>query len=216
MSRTKFSFVRTRLNPVNSGTYVTLSRRVVRGFVTNLFTWLEEISLTIDMRLRREFQKALAVAFLVLTLALVVGGIFANVNATQSPPYPFPPTFPVNNFDFTITTSKTLVKIQQGETGHLVVWVNLYCPNSTTTIKCDSTVLQTVALSISGCPGGAVCVLDRQQVQLRPRYQAASNLIIYTFTTITTSSSPAQMTVTGIDQFGDTHSATFGAIVCYC
>lgn len=173
--------------------------------------------MTIDMHLRREFQRALGVTFLVLTLLLMGGGIFTNVNAIQSPPYPFPPTFPVNAFDFTITTSATLVKIQQGQTGGLVVWVNLYCPNSTTTIKCDSTVLQTVTLSISGCPGGAFCTLDRQQVQLPPLYQAGSNLIIYTFTTVPAASNQVvQITVTGVDQFGHMHSATFGAIICYC
>jgi len=168
------------------------------------------------MRLRREFQTVLAATFLVLTLALVVGGVLVNVNATQMPPYPFPPTFPVNNFDFTITTSATLIKIQQGETGGLVVWVNLYCPNSTTTIRCDSTVLQTVTLYVSGCPSGAYCILDRQQVQLPPLYQAGSNLIVYTFTTVTPSNSLAQMTVTGVDQFGHSHSVTFGVIICYC
>lgn len=170
----------------------------------------------IDMQSRRELQKILAVSFLILTLALVVGGIFVNVNALQSPPYPFPPTFPVNNFDFTLTTSATLIKIQPGQTGGLVVWVNLYCPNSVTTIKCDSTVLQTVTLSVSGCPGSAYCVLDRQQVQLPPLYEAGSNLIVYTFATITPAGGMTQMTVTGVDQFGDTHSVTFGVIICYC
>jgi len=168
------------------------------------------------MRLRREFERVLAVTFLTLTLALVVGGVFANVNATQSPPYPFPPTFPVNNFDFTVTTSATLIKIQQGQTGGLVVWVNAYCPNSTVNIRCDSTVLQNVYLSISGCPGGAFCVLDRQTVQIPPVSQGASNLIVYTFFGIGASSSPVMVTVTGTDQFGQTHSATFGVIVCYC
>ena len=172
--------------------------------------------MTIDMRFRREYQRALAVGFLALTLTLVVGSIFVDVNAIQSPPYPFPPTFPVNNFDFTITTSATLVKIQPGQTGGLVVWVNLYCPNSTTTIKCDSTVLQTVTLSISGCPSGAFCTLGKQQVLLPPLYQAGSNLIIYTFATITPASGLTTVTVAGTDQFGNVHSATFGAIVCYC
>ena len=171
------------------------------------------------MRLRREFEKALAVTFLTLTLALVVGGVFTNVNATQwysSPPYPFPPTFPVNNFDFTITTSTTLIKIQQGQTGGLVVWVNAYCPNSTTNIRCDSTVLQNVYLSLSGCPSGAFCILDRWTVQIPPVSQAASNLIVYTFFGIAASSSPVMVTVIGTDQFGQTHSASFGVIVCYC
>jgi len=170
----------------------------------------------IDMRARRDLQRVLAAIFLVLAMALLVRGTLVTVNATQSPPYPFPPTFPVNNFDFTITTSTTLVKIQPGQTGGLVVWVDLYCPNSTTDIKCDSTVLQTVTLTISGCPSGAFCSLDKQQLLLPPLYQAGSNLIIYTFTSISTPTSPTLMTVTGTDQFGDTHSATFGLIICYC
>ena len=171
----------------------------------------------VTMTLQRELQRTLAVCFLVLTLALVAGGILVNVSATQSPPYPFPPTFPVNSFDFTITTSATLVKIQQGQTGGLVVWVNLYCPNSTTNIRCDSTVLQIVSLSLSGCPSGAYCVLDRQQVTLPPLNQAGSNLIIYTFTTVPAGSNQvAQITVTGYDQFGHIHSAVFGVIICYC
>jgi hypothetical protein len=170
----------------------------------------------IDMPQRRESRVILALGLLALTLSLVVAGALVEVNAQWSPPYPFPPTFPVNEFDFTITTSATLIKIQPGETGALVVWLDLYCPNSTTTIKCDSTVLKSVTLTISGCPGGAFCALDKQQVLLPPLYQAASNLIVYTFLGITTSSGLSQMTVTGTDQFGQTHSATFGVIVCYC
>jgi hypothetical protein len=166
------------------------------------------------MRASHVFGRALAVAFLSLTLMLVVGGVY--VNAYQSPPYPFPPTFPVNNFDFTISTSRTLIMIQPGESGGLVVWVNPYCPNSTTTIKCDSTVLQSVQLTISGCPGGAFCILDKQQVLLPLLYQAGSNFIIYTFPTSPVGSLPSLITVTGTDQFGDTHSASFGVIVCYC
>ena len=172
--------------------------------------------MTDDMLLRRKIERAIAVTFLALTLALVAGGALTNVSAYQSPPWPFPPTFPVNNFDFTISTSTTLIKIQQGQTGGLVVWVNLYCPNSTTTIKCDSTVLQTVYLSISGCPSGAFCILSRQVVQIPPVSQGASNLIVYTFFGITAGSSPVLMTVTGVDQFGHTHSANFGVIVCDC
>ena len=169
------------------------------------------------MGTRRDLHRILAVGFLVITLALVVGGIFGNVEAQPaSPPYPFPPTFPVNNFDFTITPSTTLVKIQQGESGGLVVWVAPYCPNSTTTIKCDSTVLQTVTLTIAGCPSGAYCVLDRQQVRLPPDYEAGSNFIIYTFSTVTVASTLAQVTVSGVNQFGVSHSATFGVIICNC
>ena len=166
------------------------------------------------MRASRIFGKAFGVTLLSLTLLLVVGG--AYVNAYQSPPYPFPPTFPPINFDFTITASTTLIRIQPGQSGAAVVWVNLYCPNSVTNIRCDSTVLQTVSLTISGCPGGAFCSLDRQQVTLVPVYQAGSNFIIYTFPAIPVSATPYLITVTGVDQFGDTHSATFGVIVCYC
>ena len=170
------------------------------------------------MHTSHAFGRALAVALLSLTLVLVVGGIY--VNAFQSPPYPFPPTFPVNNFDFTISTSATLIRIQPGQTGGLVVWVNLYCPNSTTNIRCDSTVLQNVYLTISGCPGGAFCTLDKQQVLVPPVYQAASNFIVYTFPSLSPSISggatPSLVTVTGIDQFGQTHSVSFGVVVCYC
>lgn len=172
------------------------------------------------MEFRSGFRKALAVAFLVLTLSLVVGSVFVDVNAQEGPPYlppyPFPPTFPVNNFDFSIIPSATLVKIQPGQTGGLVVWVSPYCPNSTTTIRCDSSVLQVVTLSILGCPSGAFCTLDRQQVLVPPLYPAGSNFIIYTFATITSSSGVTQVTVAGADQFGHTHSTTFGVIVCYC
>ena len=185
-------------------------------FDTNLFTELRGIDLMVAMSLCRKFERALAVTFLTLTLALVVCGIFTNVYAYQSPPYPFPPTFPVNTFDFTLTTSATLIKIQQGQTGGLYVWVNLYCPNSTTNIRCDSTVLQTVYLSISDCPSGALCVLSRQVVQVGPVTQGASNLIVYTFFGGSASSAPTLMTVTGIDQFGHIHSANFGVAVCYC
>lgn len=164
------------------------------------------------MRPRRDLCRALAVTFLALTLALVVSG--ASVNATQSPPYPFPPTFPVNAYDFTISTSATLIRIQPGQTGGLVVWVNLYCPNSTTNIRCDSTVLQSVYLTVSGCPGGAFCILDKQQVLLPPVYQAGSNFIVYTFGT--SSTGVTAITVTGTDQFGHTHSVSFGVIACYC
>ena len=166
------------------------------------------------MRTSRAFGRGMAVALLSLTLVLVIGGIY--VNAYQTPPYPFPPTFPPNNFDFTISTSATLIRIQPGQTGGLIVWVNLYCPNSTTNIRCDSTVLQNVYLTFSGCPGGAFCSLDKQEVLLPPLYQAGSNFIIYTFASISGGTSPSLVTVTGIDQFGHTHSTSFGVVVCYC
>jgi len=164
------------------------------------------------MRVGRVFCRALAFAFLALTLALGISGTF--VHAVQSPPFPFPPTFPVNTLDFRISTSTTLIRIQPDQSDALVVWVDLYCPNSTTTIKCDSTVLQTINLQISGCPGGAFCILDRQQVNVPPFSEASSNLFIYTFST--SPIAPTLMTVTGTDQFGHSHSASFGVVACYC
>jgi len=183
---------------------------------TNLFTGLRQIDVTVAMHAVRTLEKTLAVTFLLLTLALVFSGIFTNVYAYQSPPYPYPPTFPPINFDFTITTSSSLIKIQPGQTGGVIVWVNLYCPNSVTNIRCDSTVLQTIYLTVSGCPGGALCVLSRQEIQIPPVSEAASNLFVYTFFGVSTSSSPTLMTVTGIDQFGQTNVASFGVVVCYC
>jgi hypothetical protein len=169
----------------------------------------------IEMRTVYKYGRLVGIAFLMLTITLVASGAFANAfNPPYNPPYPFPPTFPVNNFDFTISTSTTLIKIQPGQSGTLTVWVNLYCPNSTTTIRCDSTVLQVVNLQISGCPGGAFCALDKQQVLLPPLYQAGSNFLIYTFST--TPIGVTSITVTGTDQFGRTRSATFGVIACYC
>ena len=189
---------------------------MVAAFNTNLFTGLHEIDLMVDIRLRREFEKVLAATFLVLTLALIVNGVVTNAYATQSPPYPFPPTFPVNNFDFTLTASSTLIKIQPGQTGGLFIYVDLYCPNSVTDIRCDSTVLQNVYLAVSGCPGGALCILSKQELQIPPVTEGASSLIVYTFFGITSNSGPATMTVTGIDQFGHTHSVSFGVIFCNC
>jgi hypothetical protein len=169
----------------------------------------------IDMRSAYKYVRLVGIAFLMLTITLVASGAFANAfNPPYDPPYPFPPTFPVNNFDFTISTSATLIKIQPGQTGSLVVWINLYCPNSTTTIRCDSTVLQLVTLQTSGCPGGAFCILDKQQVLLPLLYQAGSNFLVYTFSTSSTGVTP--ITVTGTDQFGRTRSTTFGVVVCYC
>jgi len=200
--------------PRNSWTYLVSIHHFLVTSIANLLISLNEINLRIDMS-HRVFGKAVAVTLLALTLTLVIGGVF--VHATQSPPYPFPPTFPVNNFDFTITASTTLVKIQQGQSGGVTVWLNPYCPNSTATIRCDSTVLATVTLYISGCPAGAFCSLDRPQVQMPPLYQGASNLIIYTFFTVPVGNNQvSQITVTGVDQFGQTHSTSFGVIVCDC
>ena len=161
------------------------------------------------------YGRFVAIALLMLTLTLVSTGAYARAfDPPYDPPYPFPPTFPVNNFDFTLTASTTLIKIQPGETGSLVVWVDLYCPNSTTTIRCDSTVTQIVNLQVSGCPSGSYCILDKQQVLLPPLYQAGSNFLIYSFGT--SGSSVTSITVTGTDQFGRVRSVVFGVVVCYC
>jgi len=168
-----------------------------------------------DMVSASKYGRLAAFAFLVLTIAFVSTSthVYA-LNPPYDPPYPFPPTFPVNNFDFTITASSTLIRIQPGQTGSLVVWVNLYCPNSTTTIRCDSTVFGQVSLQFSGCPSGSFCDLDKQFVLLPPLSQAASNFVIYSFGTSGSTVTP--ITVTGTDQFGRVHSVTFGVVVCYC
>jgi len=162
-----------------------------------------------------KYGRLVAFAFLMLTITIVsTGGYVYAFNPPYDPPYPFPPTFPVNNFDFIITTSTTMIKFQPGQTGALVIWVNLYCVNSTTTIRCDSTVMQQVSLQISGCPSGTFCSLDRQQVLLPPLSQGASNFVVYSFAT--TGSSITTITVTGTDQFGRVRSTSFGVAICYC
>jgi hypothetical protein len=133
--------------------------------------------------------------------------------------YGFPglgPNIPAH--DFTLTASKTLIKIQPGMSGSLVIWVNLYCPNSTSSfvnIRCDTTILQTVNLQIvGGCPGGAYCILDRTQVLVPPFYQAATDFFIYSFSL--SGGGVSTITVVGTDQFGQTHSTQFGVALCYC
>jgi hypothetical protein len=153
----------------------------------------------------RRFVKGIALV-LIVTLTLLVSGSF--VIAT------FPPTYPVGNFDFTISASTTLVRAQPGSSAALVIWVSLFCPNSTTTIKCDSTVLQSVALQSSGCPSGSFCMLDRTQVLVPPLYGAGINFLIYSFSFAATG--VTTVTVTGTDQFGHSHSTQFGVILCNC
>ena len=69
---------------------------------------------------------------------------------------------------------------------------------------------------LAGCPSGAFCSLDRQELEIPPITEGASDVIIHTFFGISTGSSPVLMTVTGVDQFGHVHSVSFGTIVCYC
>jgi len=156
----------------------------------------------------RQYAKSAGIIMLIVGLTVVMSGV-VNV-------YGFPGLGPnIPAFDFTITASRTLIKTQPGMSGSLVIWVNLYCPNSTSTILCDSTILQTVNLQIvGGCPGGAYCILDRTQVLVPPLYGAASNFFIYSFSL--SGSSVSTITVIGTDQFGQTHAAQFGVILCYC
>jgi hypothetical protein len=151
------------------------------------------------------FAKDVALV-LVVASTLAVSGLF--VNAT------FPPTYPLDEYDFTISASTTLVRAQPGSSAALVIWVSLFCPNSTTTIKCDSTVLQSVTLQSSGCPSGSFCILDRTQVLVPPLYGAGSNFLIYSFSFAATG--VTTVTVTGTDQFGHSHSTQFGVILCNC
>jgi hypothetical protein len=152
----------------------------------------------------RRCAKCLGLMFLVVTLTLVIGGSYAN--AANS--------FPLSNFDFTITASRTLIRIQPSSSGSLVIWVKPFCTNSTSFALCDTTVLQTVNLQLSGCPPSSYCGLDRTLVLARPLYSAASEFVVYSFSSNPSSVTP--ITVTGTDQFGHSHSAQFAVILCYC
>ncbi len=159
----------------------------------------------------RRYAKGAIIMFLVITLTLVIGGAYANAyeNGNESGN-----SFPPQNFDFTITASRTLIKIQPSASGSLTIWVKPYCTNSTSFILCDNTVLQTVNLQLSGCPTGSYCTLDRTQVLFPPLYSAPSHFVIYSFSMST--SSVINVTVTGTDQFGHSHATHFGVILCYC
>jgi hypothetical protein len=155
----------------------------------------------------RGCAKSFALLFLVATLTLVIGVSYAN--AANS--------YPLTNFDFTITASRTLIRIQPGSSGSLVIWVNLFCTNSTSRgpwALCDRTVLQTVNLQLSGCPTGSYCALDRTVLLEPPLYSATSNFVVYSFSALPTA--VTTITVTGVDQFGHSHAAQFALILCYC
>ena len=165
----------------------------------------------------RKCAKTAGIVLLIVGLTIAMSGVI-NV-------YAFPGEGPnIPALDFTITASRTLIRIQPGMSGSLVIWVNLFCPNSTSTIRCDSTILQYVTLQIvGGCPGGAYCVLDRTQILVPPLYGAGSDFFVYTFTPADVSTqdrmnlySLSTITVVGIDQFGQTHAAQFGVVLCYC
>jgi hypothetical protein len=150
-----------------------------------------------------------SIGLILLAMTIVTSGVIVNA-------YAFPgygPNIPA--FNFTITASTALIKIQPGMSGALVIWVDLYCPNSTSTIRCDSTILQTVNLQIlGGCPAGAYCILDRTQLLAAPIFAASSEFFVYSFSSAPSGAST--VTVIGTDQFGQTHTAQFGVIVCNC
>ena len=163
----------------------------------------------------RQCTKSAGIILLIVGFTMVMSGAI-NV-------YGFPglgPNIPAQ--DFILTASKTLIKTPPGNSGSLVIWANLYCPNSTSSfvnIACDTTILPIVTLQIvGGCPGGSYCILDRTQILVLPvgpiASEAATNFIIYSFSL--TGSSVSTITVVGTDQFGHTHSVQFGVALCYC
>jgi len=163
----------------------------------------------------RQCTKSAGIILLIVGFTMVMSGAI-NV-------YGFPglgPNIPAQ--DFILTASKTLIKTQPGMSGSLVMWANLYCPNSTSSfvnVACDTTILPIVTLQIvGGCPGGSYCILDRTQILVLPvgpiASEAASNFFIYSFSL--TGSSVSTITVVGTDQFGHTHSTQFGVVLCYC
>jgi hypothetical protein len=175
-------------------------------FSANLDDWYR-----LQMHTIRRYAKCVSVMLLVVTLTLVIGGAYANAyeNGNESGN-----SFPREDFDFTITASRTLIKIQPSASGSLVIWVKPYCTNSTSFALCDTTVLQTVNLQVSGCPTGSYCSLDRTQVLNPPLYSGSSEFVVYSFSMSTTS--VTTVTVTGTDQFGHSHATQFGVILCYC
>lgn len=179
----------------------------------------------------RQRAKSAVVILLLVGVMIVMSGA-VNV-------YAFPglgPDIPAN--DFILTASKTLINIQPGMTGSLVIWANLYCPNATSSFvshawsnynfACDTSILQLVNLQIvSGCPSGALCILDRTQIMVLPvgpiASEAATNFFVYSLPTSCVScscgscpgSSVSMVTVVGTDQFGHTHSVQFGVAIGY-
>ena len=161
-----------------------------------------------------QYVKSASVIVLIVAFTIILSGVVSV--------YAFPgygPDIPAH--DFVLTASKTLIKFQPGLSGNLMIWVSLYCPNSTSSFVnqrwfgCDTTIIQQVNLQIlGGCPGGSYCILDRTQLLVTPFYPAASNFFIYSFSL--SGSSVSTITVIGTDQFGHTHSAQFGVAVCYC
>jgi len=179
----------------------------------------------------RQCIKSAGIILLVVGVTMVMSGAISV--------YAYPglgPNIPAQ--DFILTASKTLINIQPGMSGSLVIWANLYCPNSTSSFvsvgpsppsfACDTTILPLINLQIvSGCPGGALCILDRTQIWDLPvgpiASESASNFFVYSLATSCTScscgycpgSSVSTVTVIGTDQFGHTHAVQFGVAIGY-
>ena len=167
------------------------------------------------MRPAYQYVKIVALIFLAVTLTIAVTGTY--VNAWVS--------YPEGNLDFVLTASTTLVKMQPGQSGSLVVWVRSYChnfdynftQNSTANHLCDSQYSYAplnVNLQFSGCPPGAFCSLDRTEVLAPFSYGAGSDFVVYSFSS--SSSGVTLITVTGTDVFGNSHAVRFGVATCYC
>jgi hypothetical protein len=183
------------------------------------------------MHTGRQCLKSVAVILLIFGVAIIMSGVI-NV-------YAFPglgPDIPAQ--DFILTASKTLIEMQPGMSGSLVIWATLYCPNATSSFvdhawsnynfACDTTILPIVNLQIiSGCPGSALCILDRTQIMVLPvgpiASEAATNFFVYSLTNSCTAcscgsyqgGSVSTVTVVGTDQFGHTHTVQFGIAVGY-
>ena len=179
----------------------------------------------------RQCAKSAAIILMIIGVAIVMSGVI-NV-------YAFPglgPDIPAQ--DFILTASKTLIEMQPGMSGSLVIWATLYCPNATSSFvnhawsnynfACDTTILPIVTLQIvGGCPSAALCVLDRTQIMIVPAgpiaSEAATNFFVYSLPSSCLScscgscpgSSVSIVTVVGTDQFGHTHSVQFGVAIGY-
>jgi len=175
----------------------------------------------------RQVVKSAAIVLMIVGFTMVMSGILSV--------YAFPGLGPnIQAQDFTLTASKTLLKMQPGMSASLVIWANLYCPNSTSSFvsvgpsppsfACDTTILPTVTLQIiSGCPGGAYCILDRTQILVLPvgpiASESATNFFVYSFSYEMGNNAPgggvSTVTVIGSDQFGHVHAVQFGVAIGY-
>jgi hypothetical protein len=160
------------------------------------------------MYIAYRYAKSIGLLFLVVALTMAISGVYTMAYALPG----FGPDIPA--YDFTLTASGTLIKIQPGLSGSLVLSVNPVCLSSRVLVapQCDLTLINTVNLQVSGCPSGTFCILDRTQVLVSPFYSAASDFVVYSFLP----SGVTIITVTASDQFGHSHVAQFGVLVCNC